>query len=354
MVVFQYNQSFHFSTILAKTSLNNTFTQTEMNTSLKSIGLYCAMLLCIAIISINSTDVMAGNKADPLIRKYIAEYENAALVEKETKGIPASIKLAQGIIESRYGTSALAIKANNHFGIKCKVDWKGERVSADDDEPNECFRKYPSAQESYSDHSNFLKDHRLNFYDHLFEIDIRDYRSWSMGLQEAGYSTTNYYARSLIYLIEKFELYELDNATLGWRVPDFEREELSDKARKVFRLTYKTGLPNTKTKVFPKEVKLPGILVHTVKEDDTMESIAKQYKKDVQMLYDLNSMFFGSQPAVGEVVYLNYPASKPPKIRVVQYEKPEKEPEKTIEKMPESSEKGESMANKAIDTSIEK
>lgn len=277
-------------------------------------------LLSLAFLCVGQS-LMAHSNGEQLIQEYIDTYMAIAIQEKKSTGVPVSIKLAQGIIESRYGTSALAQKSNNHFGIKCKIDWKGESVTAHDDAPNECFRKYPTVEESYSDHSKFLKNNRLHFYDHLFELDSRDYRSWAMGLQKAGYSTTNYYARSLIHLIEKYGLFQLDGGTIGYRMPEVARTDLSSKAKSIYKLKYK----ESGTKIFPKDIivpespALPSVKIHTVKEKDTMESIAKRYKKSVGLLYDLNKMTFGSQPAIGEKVYLNSKAIKAPQLRTIQY-----------------------------------
>lgn len=138
-------------------------------------------------------------------REYVEKYKELAIYYQETYGIPASIKLAQGLLESDCGNSRLAVEANNHFGIKCKSDWTGESIRHDDDAANECFRKYSSAEESYYDHSEFLdKSWR---YQELFKLDITDYKGWAHGLKEAGYATNPQYAQLLIKLIEDHKLY---------------------------------------------------------------------------------------------------------------------------------------------------
>ena len=135
---------------------------------------------------------------------YINQYKQIAIDEMVRTGVPASITLAQGILESSCGQCPLVQQSNNHFGIKCKTDWTGEVVYHDDDEKGECFRKYNSAEDSYRDHSDFLKN-RPN-YTFLFDIDATDYTDWAYGLKKAGYATNPVYAKSLITTIEKYNL----------------------------------------------------------------------------------------------------------------------------------------------------
>jgi flagellum-specific peptidoglycan hydrolase FlgJ len=122
--------------------------------------------------------------------------------------IPASITMAQGILESGYGETTLAKKANNHFGIKCHKDWKGKKIYHDDDEENECFRSYRNPVKSYKDHSLFLVNR--DRYRFLFDINKKDYKAWAEGLKKAGYATDPEYSKKLISLIEKFSLSQLD------------------------------------------------------------------------------------------------------------------------------------------------
>jgi len=135
---------------------------------------------------------------------YIKKYKDDAISEMERAGVPASITLAQGMLESGYGNSELARKANNHFGIKCHSDWSGPVFRVDDDKKDECFRKYESVWYSYRDHSNFLKGKQR--YASLFELKITDYKGWAKGLRKAGYATNKKYARLLIDLIERYDL----------------------------------------------------------------------------------------------------------------------------------------------------
>lgn len=143
--------------------------------------------------------------------EYVSLWKDVAVSQMHTHKIPASITLAQGILESGNGNSVLAQKANNHFGIKCH-DWKGETIYIDDDKKNECFRSYPDASESYKDHSLFLTGRSR--YASLFSYQITDYKNWAQGLKDAGYATNPKYPQLLIELIERLKLHEFDQAAL--------------------------------------------------------------------------------------------------------------------------------------------
>ncbi len=145
--------------------------------------------------------------------KYIEKYAPIAVAEMKRSGVPASITLAQGMLESRYGLSAMATKGNNHFGIKCHRDWKGKKMYIDDDAPKECFRVYSSAAESFRDHSDFLR--YWDRYKPLFELSPTDYKGWAKGLKKAGYATDPNYAAKLIKIIEDYGLYRYDTGSAG-------------------------------------------------------------------------------------------------------------------------------------------
>lgn len=155
------------------------------------------------------------------IKQYIQNYSHLAVIEMYKYKIPASITLAQAIIESGAGKSELAINANNHFGIKCHADWEGLNYIQDDDETTECFRKYFSVEESYRDHSLFIISRPR--YNYLFNLPIYDYKAWCYGLKECGYATQKEYSEKLINVIEKYQLYKLDHL---W-IYDSEEEALS-------------------------------------------------------------------------------------------------------------------------------
>ncbi len=150
-----------------------------------------------------------GTKAqsNEVVNAYIDEYKQLAIDEMIRTGVPASITLAQGILESNAGQCTLTQQSNNHFGIKCKDDWTGDVVYHNDDRKHECFRRYNSAEDSYRDHSDFLKT-RPN-YASLFDLDVTDYIDWAYGLKSAGYATNPAYAASLIKTIEKYNLEDI-------------------------------------------------------------------------------------------------------------------------------------------------
>lgn len=164
-----------------------------------------------ALLSLALTGMAGGDKTDR--QQYIDDWKDVAVEQMRAHGIPASITLAQGILESGNGKSMLSKEANNHFGIKCH-GWDGPGVYKDDDRKNECFRKYRSARESYEDHSQFLKKKRYQF---LYDYKPTDYKSWAKGLKKAGYATDPAYARRLIQIIEDNGLHEFDKEVTASR-----------------------------------------------------------------------------------------------------------------------------------------
>ena len=154
---------------------------------------------------------------------YIDKYSDIAIKEMKRTGVPASITLAQGILESNAGQSVLSTKGNNHFGIKCHNDWKGKTMKMDDNAPKECFRVYPNAEASFRDHSDFLRSR--DRYKSLFELKQTDYKGWARGLKKAGYATDPGYADKLITLIEDYELYRFDKGVKVSVKPPLEIEE---------------------------------------------------------------------------------------------------------------------------------
>lgn len=180
------------------------------------IGYFCCMKVlgslfcfCFSVLLVSAQPV--ATKEFPFkmtVEQYVEKYSSIAVEEMHRSRIPASITLAQGLLESGNGNSRLALVANNHFGIKCKKDWTGESIREDDDEAQECFRKYPAAIDSYKDHSDFLmKNQRYAF---LFDLEPDDYKGWAKGLKSAGYATNPKYPELLVNLIEKFNLHRFD------------------------------------------------------------------------------------------------------------------------------------------------
>jgi flagellum-specific peptidoglycan hydrolase FlgJ len=192
------------------------------------------------------------------VKKYIEDFKETAKNNMKVHGIPASITMAQGILESGAGFGSLAKEANNHFGIKCHTGWTGESVKYDDDAEQECFRKYKDPTESYKDHSAFLSSRKR--YESLFKLDKGDYESWANGLKQAGYATDTLYPSKLIGIIERYELYKIDNEVLG--------RNFVPKPREVIQIYGE----------------------HIVEKGDTLYSLSKKYNIPVEELKSLNAI----------------------------------------------------------------
>ena len=164
-----------------------------------------AFAMAVCLLSVAGADAQSRSKQ---YEAYIKEYREIAVEEMKRYHIPASITLAQGLLESGAGQGTLARKSNNHFGIKCGSDWDGKTVKHDDDARNECFRVYKNAKDSYRDHSKFLAERSR--YASLFELKITDYKGWARGLKKAGYATNPRYAEQLIGIIELYDLHKYD------------------------------------------------------------------------------------------------------------------------------------------------
>ena len=185
--------------------------------------------------------------------EYINNYKELAIAEMQRTGIPASIKLAQGIHETSAGTSDLVRRSNNHFGLKCKTEWTGMSVKHTDDAPNECFRKYESSKDSYKDQSDYLK--KSPRYASLFELDPTDYKAWAFGLKKAGYATNPKYSQVLIKLIEDYDLQDYTMIALGKLKPGQETLAQTE--------TNAKNQQNEKPVVMPTE---PEVVVYAKKE----------------------------------------------------------------------------------------
>lgn len=205
---------------------------------------------------------------------YIEKFKNIAIQEMKIHGIPASITLAQGILESGSGNSRLAREANNHFGIKCTSDWTGGKILEDDDKEDDCFRVYQSAEESFRDHSEFLKRKR---YAALFELEKNDYQGWANGLKAAGYATNPKYAELLISLVERYKLDRYDQGEINDIQPLKEEKIIAQTANSIPKPT--------------PEVKKPSVMkIYEVKSGDTLSSISKQFMIEVEELKKLNEL----------------------------------------------------------------
>ena len=207
---------------------------------------------------------------------YIEHYKAIAIAEMDRYGIPASIKLAQALLESGNGNSTLAREANNHFGIKCTPEWPGKKTYHDDDRRNDCFRVYERAEDSFKDHSQFLLRKR---YAALFELDKDDYRGWARGLKAAGYATNPRYADLLIDLIERYQLHQYDRP-----------ENQYDKRKR--EAVVHTEIVENKPEELPvAEAKAPvRIDIHEVKQGDTLAAIARKYGMSTGEVMDLNGL----------------------------------------------------------------
>jgi len=221
---------------------------------------------------------------------YISRYKNIAIEEMRKHGIPASITLAQGLLESGGGTSMLAVRGNNHFGIKCGRAWNGRTLRKDDDYRNECFRAYNDVIDSFEDHSRFLKKDR---YRKLFSLSKKDYKGWARGLKECGYATSPTYADRLISLIETYRLYEYDDDFVRNEAIAAKEYEEQPRSEEYFslssvrsRMTINNGVPCVLTK--------PG---------DTWQGLARITGKSVKKLRKYNEVGKNEPLQYGQFIY---------------------------------------------------
>ena len=209
---------------------------------------------------------------------YIERYKGIAIEEMNKYGIPASIKLAQALLESGNGNSYLATRANNHFGIKCGGTWNGKSVNRPDDSNNDCFRVYNDPEQSFRDHSQFLLRKR---YENLFTLKKDDYKGWAKGLKAAGYATNPRYPELLIDLIERYNLQQYDRAEAP--------VEVIARVEKVEEVIEEKEVEEPQVPV--EEIKKPvAMLIYEVKATDTMYSIARKYNVTVETIKQLNGL----------------------------------------------------------------
>ncbi len=311
----------------------------------------------IALILAASLQISAAQRNTP--EDYIAQWKDVAVKKMKEHGIPASITLAQGLLESGNGNSELARKSNNHFGIKCTPDWTGGKTYHDDDKKNDCFRVYANAAQSYEDHARFLKRPR---YASLFELKCTDYQGWAKGLKKAGYATDPHYPQKLINLIERYQLHNLDKGVdvvykqtktsgdLAQKPPKrtspvdeiitisesrviekfegkikFVRAKEGDDLRKLARdleMTHgmiarwndidKNASIEAGQVVFiqPKRNAAKGVLVHTVKEGETLWDISQQYGVKLDRLEKYNGLDRSATLIPGTTIDLRKPQRK--------------------------------------------
>ena len=243
-------------------------------------------LLLILIISCLTLQSQTRNKQ---YEDYIKKYRELAVEEMKKYHIPASITLAQGLLESGAGQSTLARKSNNHFGIKCGGDWTGKTVSHDDDARGECFRAYKHPKESYEDHSKFLAGRPR--YASLFKLNITDYKGWARGLKKAGYATNPRYADQLIGIIELYGLHQYDT---------------------------KDGLKWMKKNPNPHQTYIANDLLYiVVRAGDSWKSISKEFDISQSKLRKYNDLYKGYALQVGDILYLEKKNKKADKEHIV-------------------------------------
>ena len=311
---------------------------------------FTTILLMILFMSGQLMAQKADYKASVI--RYLIQYRDVAVKEMNNAGIPASITIAQGILESNAGQSTLAREANNHFGIKCHEDWTGETLYQDDDKPNECFRKYKTAQESFRDHTFFLI--QRDRYKTLFKLKITDYKGWATGLKKAGYATSPTYADQLIKTIETFKLYKLDRGDFGKALVDslnyadgdyskmawisrFDVVDVAADNHRVFtnnelRLTVAKKGDNiqslavifgisekklmkfnelTDSRIVPGQIiylqskrRKASVATHLVLQGETMYQISQGYGIKIKMLYKRNHIPRETEPSAGRLLRL--------------------------------------------------
>ncbi len=225
--------------------------------------------------------------------EYIQKYYKLAVSEMQRSGIPASITLAQGCWESQNGNSRLATEANNHFGIKCKSEWRGKKIYHDDDASQECFRKYAHAEASYIDHSNFLMSGSR--YSFLFQLDPKDYVAWAHGLKKAGYATDPTYAQRLIKIIEEFKLHVYDEYD-----DNRQMASLKNETAKVKLEPSPLGKTNSRHKIEMRS----GLRSVVVEEGDSYQSITKDLALKDWELYTYNDLEKDTKVRVNEILYI--------------------------------------------------
>ncbi|HMU45353.1 MAG TPA: glucosaminidase domain-containing protein [Chitinophagaceae bacterium] len=232
------------------------------------------------------------------IRDYINQYKDLAVSEMQRTGVPASITLAQGIHETMAGTSNLVQKSNNHFGIKCKSNWTGESVSHDDDAKGECFRKYQSAEESYRDHSDFLKN--SNRYASLFSLDPNDYTGWAYGLKKAGYATNPKYPQVLIKLIEDYNLQDYTLIALEKKNNDAANTVAEEKK------VENGGIETNEIKlVYPEgSFIINETKVVYVKKGTSFLAIAQQYSVPLSRIFEFNEIDQAESSDKDQLIFL--------------------------------------------------
>jgi len=248
-------------------------------------------VICIFVIAVSQ--LLSGQSPRMSRSEYIASYSNLAIKEMAISGIPASITLAQACLESGNGNSYLAREGNNHFGIKCH-GWNGKTIRHTDDAQNECFRKYEHVEESFRDHSDFLR--YWDRYAFLFDLEPHDYKGWCYGLKKAGYATAPNYAELLIAIIEEHSLYQYDTVSL--LPPSPTEAEVS------VRIHPQKGSPLYRVSLYREVYSRNKVAYIIATEYDTFKSLAKEYNLFKFELYRFNDLDRKDRITPGMVIYL--------------------------------------------------
>ena len=276
-------------------------------------------IVCLVGIMLMPTRTVFGQYNEQDIRDYIAQYAEVAIQKMEEYKIPASITIAQGIFESACGKSRLAVDGNNHFGIKCHTEWTGDTILIDDDELQECFRRYPSVSDSYTDHSLFLTSRKR--YSNLFELDIMDYKAWAKTLKQDGYATNPQYADRLISLIERFNIAHLDTLWKNKEHPDFNNVTTTQPVAQTTKPTTPSPTVNNSNQIiftaigndyptdaspftYRKVFKNNNTYFVIAEKGDTYEKIAQDILVMSDNLRKFNDAGPNDEPVENEIVYV--------------------------------------------------
>lgn len=270
----------------------------QFNKAILITALYCGVL---------QINLSAQNQT---IEQYIEKFKDAAIQNMQNKRIPASITLAQGILESGAGNSPLAINSNNHFGIKCHKEWTGEKYFHDDDAPQECFRKYASVSESYADHADFLISRPR--YANLFKLNILDYKGWARELKAAGYATLPTYPEKLIGYIEKYKLYKYDSIAEFNQAfagnSNLKNNDIIYEAKNEFddnKAINKVAEPEVKTIRPVREIKtVNGVNYIVAVNGDNPKSIAAEFELAEWQIRRYNDLKENQKIAPGDIVFI--------------------------------------------------
>ncbi len=275
-------------------------------------------IIILTLIAAFAVNVVFSQSRIEAYDQYIEQYKDAAIANRDSFGIPASITLAQGLLESSAGKSILATQCNNHFGIKCGSSWYGETMRKDDDSAQECFRCYATAAESFRDHSDFLRKQRYAF---LFDYDITRYDEWARGLSKAGYATDPAYPNKLITLIETYQLYLLDNGKdlqqsnvtpvvittpAPTREPERGKETEAPSVKSESEVQMAKTVKTVSTKLHTYNImEINGVRCIQLTSDDNLKNISKATNISVERLCYMNDLSESRPLEAGEYVFIS-------------------------------------------------